>query len=50
MFLLLYGPVKISSGPNFDYSWQLHSHSFKGLGIQDHIETSPYLQDILTSG
>ena len=44
-----YGLVKISSGPKFDYSWQLHSHAFKGLGIRDHIETSPYIQDILTS-
>ena len=37
-------------GPKFDYSWQLHCHTFKGLGIRDHIETSPYIQDILTSG
>ena len=48
--LLQFGAVKISSGPKFDYSWQLHSHTFKGLGIRDHIETSPYIQDILTFG
>ena len=40
----------MSSGPKFDYSWQLHSHTFKGLGIRDHMETSPYIQDILTFG
>ena len=49
LFLLQYGPTKTSSGPKFDYSWQLHSHTFKGLGFRDHIETSPYIQDILTS-
>ena len=49
LFLLLYGPVKISSGQKFDYSWQLHGRTFKGLGIRDQIETSPYIQDILTS-
>ena len=49
MVLLLYGPVISSSGPNFDYSWQLHNHTFKGLGIRDDIETLPYLQNILTS-
>ena len=50
LFLLQYGPVKISSGPKFDYSWQLHSHTLKGLGIRGHIETSPYIQGILASG
>ena len=45
MFLLLiqlllrqYGSVKTSSGLEFDYSIQLHSHTFKGLGNLDHIE------------
>ena len=47
--LLKYGLVKISSGPKFNYSWQLHSHTFKGLGNRDHIETSQYIQEILTS-
>ena len=31
----------------FDYSWQLHSHKLKGLGNPDHIESSPYVQDML---
>ena len=44
------GPVETSSGPKFDYSWQLHSHTFKGLGNRDHIETLPYVQEILNSG
>ena len=47
--LLKYMPVKISSGSKFDYGWQLHSHTFKGIGNGDHIETSQYIQDILTS-
>ena len=47
--LLQNRPVKISSDPKFDHSWQLHSYTFKGPGIRDHIETSPYKQDILAS-
>ena len=39
----------MSSGPTFDYGWQLHSNTYKGLGIRDQIETSPYTQDIWTS-
>ena len=31
----------------FDYSRQLHSHKVKGLGNPDHIESSPYVQDML---
>ena len=27
----------------FDYSLQLHSHTFKGVGKPDHIESSPYV-------
>ena len=34
----------------FDYSWQLHSHIFKGLENSNHIESSPYLQNILAYG
>ena len=49
LFLLQNEPVKISRGPKFDYSLQLHRHTFKGLGIRDHIETSSYIRDILTS-
>ena len=30
-----------------DYSWQLPSHTFKCLGNPEHIESSPYLQDML---
>ena len=44
------GLVKTSRDPKFAYSWQLHSHTFKGLGNQDHIESSPYLQDMLANG
>ena len=44
------GLVKTSSGPKFAYSWQLHSHTFKGLGNLDLIECLPYLQDILANG
>ena len=38
-----------SRGPKFDYSRQLHSHTFKGLGNSDHIESSPYSQDIFAN-
>ena len=43
------GLVKTSSSQKFAYSWQLHGHTFKGLGNPDHIESSPYLQDILAN-
>ena len=46
LLLRQYGLVKTSGGPKFDYSWQLHSHTFKGLGNSDHIKSSSYLQDI----
>ena len=50
LLLLQNGLVKTSRGPKFAYSWQLHSHTFKGLGNPNHIESSPYLQDILANG
>ena len=52
MQLLLpqYGPVKTSIDPKFDYSCQLHSKSFQGLGNPDHIENSSYLRDKLAYG
>ena len=45
-------PVKTSSVSKFDYSRQLQSHTFKGLGNPDHTECSPYeyVQNILTYG
>ena len=44
--------MAVGAGQNFkwskfDYSWQLHSHTLKGLGNPDHIESSPYVQDML---
>ena len=50
LLLRQYGPVKTSSGPKFDYCWLLHSHTFKGLGNPIHIESSPYVQNILAYG
>ena len=47
LLLRQYGPVKTSSGPKFDYSWQLHSHTLMGLGNPDQIT---YVQDILAYG
>ena len=37
-------------GTKFDISGQLHSHTFMGLGNPDHIESLPYVQDILAYG
>ena len=50
MLLWQWGLVKTSSGPKFDYSWQLHRHIFKGLENLNHIAISPYLQNILPYG
>ena len=44
------GLVKTSNDPKFDYSWELHNHTFKGLENRDHIEGSPYLHDIVAYG
>ena len=45
------GRSKLQVVPNLikaDSCWQLHSHTFKGLGNREHKESSPYVLEILT--